>query len=214
MVITWYGQSCFRVQSGSTTVVFDPFKKSIGLNPPIGEANMVLVSHDDDDHNNAKSLKGDPFVIDSAGEYEKQGIRVWGIRSFHDNKEGEENGLNTIYTVRMEDMVLCHLGDLGQKKLTDEQLDAIDGVDILMIPVGGDTTIGAEGSIEIINQIEPRIVMPMHYKVKGLKMKLDPVDDFLKEIGQKDVKPQEKLTIKAKDLPKEDDKMEIVVLKL
>lgn len=214
MVITWYGQSCFRVQSGSTTVVFDPFKKTIGLNPPKGEANMVLITHEHDDHNNPNTIKGEPFIVDTPGEYEKQGVRILGVSSFHDDKEGEENGLNTMYSMSIEDITVGHLGDLGQKHLTDEQLETLNGIDILMVPVGGGTTLDAERALEVVNQIEPKISIPMHYKVKGLKQKLDSVETFLKEVGQTDVKPQEKLTIKKKDLPGEDDKMEVVVLKL
>ncbi|MDX1608115.1 MAG: MBL fold metallo-hydrolase [Candidatus Spechtbacterales bacterium] len=214
MVITWYGQSCFKIQSGSTTVITDPFKKTIGLNPPTLEAQLVLVTHDHDDHNNAKTIKGDPFVIDGPGEYEYKGIRVRGIRSFHDNKNGEEKGLNTIYNMRLEDMNICHLGDLGQEQLEEEQLENLGEVDMLFVPVGGKFTIGAEKAVAVVNQIEPRLVIPMHYKVKGLKVQLGKVDEFLKEIGKKDLKLEEKLTIKKKDLPDPEEKMEVFAFKL
>jgi len=193
-------------------MVFDPFQKTIGLTPPAGEAQIVLISHDHSDHNNTKSLKGTPFIIDSPGEYEYQGIRVRGIRSFHDSEKGKKEGLNTIYSAVLEGINVVHLGDLGQNELTDRQIDALGEVDILLIPVGQISTLGAKEAATVINQIEPKIVIPMHYWVKGLKVKIDNADAFLKEIGQKEAKPQEKLVIKQKDLPQE--RIEVVVLKI
>ncbi|MEX0877753.1 MAG: MBL fold metallo-hydrolase [Candidatus Spechtbacterales bacterium] len=214
MVITWYGQSCFKIQSGQLTVVIDPFDKSIGLTPPKFEAQMVLTTHDHFDHNNISTIKGDYFVVDGPGEYEYGGIRVRGIRSYHDNSGGEERGLNTIYVVTIEDINLLHMGDIGQDKLTEEQLDVIGEVDILMVPVGGNFTVDGEKALDISNQVEPKIVIPMHYKLKGLKPGLDDVSGFLKAIGKTDVTAEEKLTIKKKDLPDPENKMEVVVLKI
>src|SRR3989338_7017967 len=193
MIITWYGQACFKIQSGSTTIVTDPFEKKLGLTPPKFEAQIALVTHEHFDHNNIVNISGSPFVVDSPGEYETGGVKIRGIFSFHDDKEGKERGTNTMYVIKMEDMTIANLGDLGQRQLTEEQVDALGEVDILMIPVGGNYTIDAETAVEITNQIEPKIVIPMHYQVKGLSVKLDPVSDFLKEIGQADVKPIEKL---------------------
>lgn len=212
MVITWYGQACFKIQSGSTIVIVDPFDKSIGLTPPKIEANIVLVTHDHPDHNNIETIKGEPFVIDSPGEYEYQGVSVQGISSFHDSNDGEDRGLNTIYILKMEGIRIVHLGDLGQKTLTEKQLETLGAVDILMVPVGGVYTIEAPQALEITNQIEPKIVIPMHYKVKGLKTELADVSAFLKEIGQPDNKPEEKLTIKKNLLPQE--QMDVVVFKI
>lgn len=214
MVITWYGQSCFKIQSGQTVVAIDPFDKSIGLTPPKFEAQLALVTHDHPDHNNLETIKGDFFVIDGPGEYEYKGVRVEGIPSFHDAKEGNERGLNTIYLIRMEDMTLAHLGDIGQEQLNDDQLETMGEVDILFAPVGGVFTVDAEHAIEIINQIEPKIVIPMHYKLKDLKVKLDPLESFLKAIGHGDAGAEEKFTIKQKELPGPEDKMEVVVLKV
>lgn len=215
MIINWYGQSCFKIQSGQTTLVIDPFDKKIGLTPPKLEAKLVLVTHEHYDHNNVGAIKGSPFIIDSPGEYEVGGVRIRGVFSYHDAAENNKDGgrePNTIYTIRVEGIVLAHLGDLGQTQLTEEQLDAIGEVDILMIPVGGTHTIGAKEAVEIIGQIEPKITIPMHYNVKGLKVKLAGVDSFLKELGQKNLKTQEKLTIKQNNLPDPEEKMEIVVL--
>jgi L-ascorbate metabolism protein UlaG (beta-lactamase superfamily) len=212
MVITWYGQSCFKIQSGETVIFADPFEKEIGLTPPRSQANIVTVSHRHPDHNNAGALSGEPLVIDGPGEYEIKGINIKGIFSYHDSVEGKKYGTNTIYLIEAEGIKICHLGDLGQKKLTDEQLEEIDEVDILMIPVGGKFTIDGEEAAEIINQVEPRIVIPMHYKIFGLKVDLTGVEPFLKEIGAAKKEAQEKLTIKKKELPQEET--EVVVMKI
>lgn len=211
MVITWYGQSCFKIQSGETVIFTDPFSKEIGLTPPRAQANIVTVSHHHSDHNNIESLSGDPLIIKGPGEYETKGVDIRGIFSFHDNQEGKERGVNTIYIIEMEGIRICHLGDLGQKKLNEEQMEKMGEIDILMVPVGGEVVVNGEDASAIISQIEPRIVIPMHYKVQGLVFKFDGVEDFLKEIGAEKKQPVEKLTLKKKDLP--EGEMEIVVMK-
>lgn len=212
MVITWYGQSCFKIQSGETVLVADPFDKAIGLTPPRGQVSVVTISHQHYDHNNLESLSAvDPFVVDGPGEYEIKGINILGVGTYHDAKEGKERGNNTAYVIEMENIRICHLGDLGQDKLTNEQLELLDGIDILMIPVGGIYTIDGEGASGIINQIEPKVAIPMHYKIQGLNIKLDGVEEFLKEMGSPKIQPTEKFTIKKKDLPEE---MQIIVMKI
>ncbi|MDD2753176.1 MAG: MBL fold metallo-hydrolase [Candidatus Portnoybacteria bacterium] len=212
MVITWYGQSCFKIQSGETVLFTDPFAKEIGLTPPRGQANIVTISHNHFDHNNSEAINGGSLVIDEPGEYESKGVDIKGILSFHDDKEGKERGTNTIYIIDMEGMKICHLGDLGQAKLTAEQVEKIDGVDILMIPVGGTYTIDEEMAAEIINQIEPRIVIPMHYKIPGLTSKIEGVDAFLKEMGVAKKETVDKLTLKKKDLPEGD--MQVITMRI
>lgn len=213
MVITWYGQSCFKIQAGETVLTIDPFDKSIGLTPPRFRADILAITHNHYDHNNKESINGEPFLIDGPGEYEIKGLEILGIESFHDNAEGAKRGKNTIYKIVMDEIRLCHLGDLGQEKLTDKQLQTLGEIDILMIPVGGKYTIAASESIVIINQIEPRIVIPMHYKIPGLKIDIASLSEFLKEFGNKEARPEEKLTLKKKDLPQEEE-TKLVVLKL
>lgn len=214
--ITWAGQSCFQIsvtvsKDNSSDIVIDPFEEKIGLKMPNINADLLLVSHQHYDHNNAKGVKGSPFIIENPGEYEKSGVFVQGIDSFHDDVEGKERGKNTIYVIEAEDMRFCHLGDFGQKQLTDEQLDKIGHVDILMIPVGGTYTISSHEAVKVIGQIEPKIVIPMHYQLPKLKVELNSVDAFLKAMGKKDTPPQDKLTIKASLLPKEGE-TQIVLL--
>jgi len=213
--IYFAGQSCFQIsvsnsKDHSADIVIDPYDEDTGLKLPNLSADILLVTHQHHDHNNIKGVKGEPFIAQGPGEYEIKGVFIKGIPAFHDDKEGKEKGQNTIYTIEAEEMRFCHLGDLGQKELTDEQVDKIGQIDVLMIPVGGDVTISSTEAQKIISQIEPKIVIPMHYALPKLKMELDDVAKFLKTMGKNSVTPQDKLVIKASTLPKEG--MEIVVL--
>ncbi len=223
MTIKWYGQSCFKIQTkspdGDTIIVTDPFNNKYGLKEPRLTADILTVSHDHDNHSNIKSIKGtnqtpNPFIIKSPGEYEVNNVFIYGISSYHDNKGGNQRGPNTIYVFSIENMTLAHLGDLGQKELTAEQLEYIEEVDILLIPVGGTFTINAKEASNIIAQIEPRIVIPMHYHLPGLKFqdnkKIDGLDKFIKEFGNKK-EEMDNFKISKKDLPQEETKL--IVLK-
>ena len=214
MIITWQGHSCFKIQDkigpDGVTLVTDPYDKEVGLKVPNFEADLITVSHDHHDHNNIAALRGTPFIIDCAGEYDRKGILIEGIDSYHDEKKGEERGNNIIYRIEVDDISVAHLGDLGTV-LDNTQLEKLVGTDVLLIPVGGKYTLDAKKAVEVISQIEPRIVIPMHYKTEGLKMDLDPIDKFIKELG---LTPsyEEKLKISKKDLPAED--MELVILSI
>lgn len=216
MNIIWHGQSCFEIiaapaKNSQVKIVIDPFSEEIGLRVPKLEADVLLISHSHYDHNNIKAVLANPFLISSPGEYEIKNVYIQGIASFHDNSQGRERGVNTIYTIEAEDLRLCHLGDLGQKELTEEQLEKIGEVDILMIPVGGIYTISAKEAIKIMSQIEPKITIPMHYQIPKLKLKLDDCDKFLKSLGIKKLEPLAKFSIKKKEISPEEAK--IVVLK-
>ncbi len=206
MNISWYGHSCFRIEAKEGSILIDPFSKEIGLRPPKIKDDLVLVTHQHFDHNNISEANPEAFIIDGPGEYEKQGISVRGISSFHDKSNGKERGLNTIYVLKAEDMNICHLGDLGQEKLEDKQLEEIGDVDILMIPVGGTYTIDHKEAVNVISQIEPKIIIPMHYKLKDLKVDIGGLDKFLKEIGLTPEKV-DKLKIVKKNLPVEEMKL-------
>lgn len=212
MIIVWQGHSCFKIQDkigpDGITVATDPFNKEIGLKVPNFEADIITVSHQHFDHNNTAALRGIPFIIDCAGEYDFKGVMIEGIDSYHDDKNGAERGGNIIYRIEIDDISVAHLGDLGQV-LDNNQLEKLAGTDVLLIPVGGLHTLDAKKAVEVISQIEPRIVIPMHYKHKDLKFDLDPVDKFIKEIGLTPTY-EEKLKISKKDLPTED--MELVIL--
>jgi len=218
--ISWAGQSCFQIsvsngKEHSADIVIDPFDEKSGLKVPSLSADILLITHDHHDHNNEKAVKptgqGSPFLISGPGEYEVKGVFIQGISAFHDDKDGKERGINTIYVFEAEDMKFCHMGDFGQKQLTDEQLEKIEAIDVLMIPVGGTYTINSSEAQKIIQQIEPKIVIPMHYALPKLDVELEGVDKFLKAMGKDKIAPIDKLTVKSSTLPKE-GAMEVVIL--
>lgn len=216
MNIQYYGHSCFKITTkpagrGQDDVVIfmDPFSKEIGLRPPQGQANLVLVSHDHADHNNVGVLKGDPKVLDIPGEYSVLGVNIIGINSFHDNENGKERGRNTIFVLESEEIRICHLGDLGTD-LTEKQLEEINGVNILMIPIGGKYTIDGEKAADIIKKIEPNLVIPMHYKIKGSTVDIDDEKKFCSEMGNCPKDAVSKISLKKKDL--EEKSMEIILM--
>lgn len=194
----------------------DPYENSIGLTLPSVSGDMVTVSHDHHDHNAVAKVKGTarrekPFIINKPGEYEVGGISVFGVPSFHDNSKGTERGPNTIFTILLDDLRICHLGDLGHEITADMQED-IGSVDILLCPVGGVYTINSVQAVKAIRALEPSIVIPMHYKTdlhdEKLFSEVETVAQFVKEYGV-EVVPVAKLDVEKADLPEE---TEVVVL--
>ncbi|MAF26084.1 MBL fold metallo-hydrolase [bacterium] len=213
MYLTWYGQSCFKIQGADTTVVTDPFDKTYGLKTARGPADIVTISHDHTDHNAAGLIKGTsdkgPFIIDRAGEYEVGSVFVFGLPTWHDDSEGSERGPNIVFRFEVEGVSIVHLGDLGHS-LSNGALEKIEGADVLLIPVGGTYTLDAKAATKIISQVEPRLVIPMHYKVPGLKLNLGTVDTFCKELGVSSGERVKKLKITKKELPA--DEMKTVIM--
>jgi len=211
MEIIYLGHACFKLKGKNASVIADPYGEGIGLKLGKVEADIVTVSHNHDDHNNAKAVKEARMVIDQPGEYELSGISIIGIDSYHDEKEGEERGRNIIFVFEIDGVRIAHLGDLGHK-LGDKITQAMGNIDILLIPVGGDYTIGPSKALEIVRVIDPYIIVPMHYKSSGLDEKifgkLEPVETFLKESGVK-VENAQKLQVKKETLEEE---QKIVVL--
>lgn len=225
MHIQWYGQSFFKIntknQKGEDIVlVIDPFHKNYGLKVPTKfGGDIVLITHDHEDHNNIDLIKGtnlspEPFIISGPGEYEVKGVMIYGIPSYHDDKAGAERGENTMYLIEIEGIWLAHLGDLGQKTLDNEQLEQLKDIDILLIPVGGVFTINAKEAANIISQIEPQVIIPMHYHLPGLKFKsgkkIEGVDKFIKEIGLKPETVIDKFKMRKKDLLEEETRLIIL----
>lgn len=205
MEISYLGHSCFKIVGKKINVLIDPFSpEMVGLVLGKQDADVVTVSHNHKDHNYLEAVKGDYLLFDSPGEYEYKEAEFQGVPASH----GGEKGNITIFTMEIDDIKVCHLSDLGED-LSSDQLEKIDGVDILMIPVGGVYTIDAKKAVKIISEIEPKIVIPMHYKA-GKMTDLAPVSTFLSEIGATPT-PKEKLKITSKDLPEE---LEVVVLKV
>lgn len=202
MEITWYGQACFRLRSRGLSVVTDPYGADLGIKLPRLTATVVTISHSHDDHNNAQAVKGSPFVISGPGEYEIEGIFIIGVSTFHDSRKGEELGRNTAYLIEFENLTICHLGDLGHVP-DQEQIEQLNSVDVLLIPVGGRTTLTASKAAEVIGLLEPKVVIPMHYQVPGLNVQLNNVGRFLKEMAVEMPTKQESLNIIKNQLPQE-----------
>lgn len=200
MDITWLGHSCFKLKGSHAAVITDPYSPEIGYSLGKATANIVTLSHQHPGHGYAQGVGGDPKIIERPGEYEVGGVLVIGIPTFHDKERGEQRGKNTVYLLEIDEISICHLGDLGHV-LNGEQVEEIDDVDILMLPVGGVSTITAATAAEVVRQIEPKIVIPMHYQTPALKFELEPVDKFLKEIGAKQVEPVLKLSVSKSSLP-------------
>ncbi len=200
MEITWLGHSCFRIKGKQATVITDPYSPDTGYTLGKQSADIVTVSHQHPGHSYTAGVNSDPHLVKGPGEYEISNVLVIGLASYHDGEKGNLKGKNTIYLIEMDDITICHLGDLGHP-LTENQTEEMGNVDILMLPVGGVSTINASAAAAIVRQIEPKIVLPMHYGTPSLTRTLDPVDKFLKEIGTHDTPPQAKLTITKNNLP-------------
>lgn len=205
MIITWQGYSCFKIQGKDVTVLIDPFSSEIGYKLGKQHADLVLITHDHPFHSDMDQVADDPLIFDTPGEYEAKDVFVYGIKTYHDKKNGEEKGQNTIFRFEMEGISIVHLGDLAHP-LSPEVIEKLATVDILMIPVGGGDALNYKEAIDVINEIEPRIVIPMHYQIPGQKTKLDGVEKFAKEMGVSAAATEDKFKIVKKELPEENTK--------
>lgn len=211
MNITYLGHSSFRIKSGSTIIVTDPYSFSTGLHFPKQEAAIVTISHKHEDHSYKEGIKNeDCFFVEGPGEYEIKDIMITGIKTFHDNSNGSENGENVIYIFESEGIKVCHLGDLGHV-LDVSKIKELENIDVLFVPVGGVFTIDAAKAREVVKKIDPSFVIPMHYKVEGMSevfKDLASVDEFVNEITI-EPKRMEKLNVTDLSIPEE---MELVIL--
>lgn len=212
MQITYLGHSCIKIRSKNIVLLTDPYDKYIGFSMPKTRVDIVTISHAHKDHSSLERVEGEPFIIKAPGEYEISGISIFALASFHDNKQGAVRGKNLIYIVTVEEMRLCHLGDLGET-LKDEQLEEINGVDVLFVPVGGFSTIGPSRAKELIAKVGPKVAIPIHFKTSESSQalsKFGTLDDFLKEMGIESPKIKDKLVINKSSLPEETD---VIVMK-
>ncbi len=194
------GHSCFGIRGAHVTVITDPYPPDVGYSLGKPTARIVTISHQHSSHSYVQGVSGDPRLITVPGEYEISGVLIIGMATFHDGEEGRKRGKNTVYLMEVDEVSVCHLGDLGHV-LTTEQVEEIEGVDVLLLPVGGVSTIDAPMAAEVVRQLEPKVVVPMHYKTEALNRELEPVDRFLKEMGVKEVNPQPKLSLTKANLP-------------
>jgi len=214
MEITYIGHSCFKIKDKTISLVIDPYNPKIGYKLPKLSSDVVLVTHDHFDHNYIEGVSDYRLLVDGPGEYEVGGCFIYGKSVDHDEKNGEERGKVTMYLITLDDFNILHLGDLG-RELTQEEMQKIPNVDVLMIPVGNKYTIDEKAAVKVISSLEPSFVIPMHYKTSDLTgiEGLSGVDEFLDEMGvEEDVKKDlDKLVLNSKiDL---DGETKVVVLK-
>lgn len=194
MDVTWLGHGCFRLRGRTAAVVTDPYPPAVGLKLPRMDAEVVTVSHPHENHSYTQVVRDGAYEIHGPGEYEIAGVSVIGIPTYHDAEKGAKHGRNTVYLIEVDDVRICHLGDLGHK-LDDAEAEAVASPDVLLVPVGGHAAMNGAQAAEVVRQLEPRYVVPMHYAIPGLKLPLDPIDRFLKEMGVTAGEPQPKLSV-------------------
>ncbi len=206
MEITWYGHSCFRLtERGMATVVVDPFdSKTIGYSPLKLKADIVTVSHDAPGHNNTDAVKGTSHVITGPGEFEIGGVFITGVQTdgTGSSKKAKEHLRNTLYVFDYEGLTVAHLGDLQQVP-TQAEIEALGNVNVALVPVGGGASLNAAKAAEVISLLEPSIVIPMHYATPDVKISLDSLNKFLKEMGLGKQEPQPSLKVSRSSLPEE-----------
>jgi L-ascorbate metabolism protein UlaG (beta-lactamase superfamily) len=205
MELTWLGHSCFRLRGKDVTLVTDPPSPTTGYTLGRLNAGIVTISHDHAGHNYVQGVSGDPYVVRGPGEYEVQQVLISGLLTYHDDERGARLGRNTVYVFHMDDLLICHLGDLGHALNAREQEEVSD-CDVLLLPVGGGNALDAKRAAEVVSQVEPRIIIPMHYATPTLKAStahLDPVEKFCHEMGVEVTEPLPKLSLTRASLPPE-----------
>ena len=198
MEVTYFGLNSVRLRGREASVLIDPYEPKLGLAPVRLSVPIVIRTHDDPTHFSFQGLGSDFRLVTGAGEFEIKGVAMKGIQTYHDAKQGAQRGKNFVYVIDIDELSVCHLGHLGHG-LTEAQLDAIGSkVDILFVPVGGGSHLNSAQATEIVNQIEPKYVVPISYKLPGLTLlaqELEPVDTFAKEMGMTDLTPLAKLSL-------------------
>ncbi len=208
MEISWLGHSCFIIKGKEKTIITDPYNPDLGYSLGKPKADIVTLSHFHPGHSYVEGLANDVKQIKSPGEYEIGGIFLTGITTFHDAQKGNVKGKNTVYLIEADGVTLCHLGDLGHP-LSLRLIEELGLIDVLFLPVGETSTIPIATAIEIVRQLNPHIVIPMHYKTEALRRNLQPVDKFLTKMGIAKAEAKTKLSISRSSLPAS---IEIVVL--
>jgi len=208
MEIIWHGLACFRFKSRQLTVVTDPYAPKLKLELPPLRAQLITISHDAPGHNFIKAVKGYEHVFKGPGEYEVNNVFITGVATHHKGEQGKREH-NTAFLYEFDDLSICHLGDLGES-LDRKQIEALNSPDVLLVPVGGGKILDASTAVEVITELEPRIVIPMHYHQPGLKLALDPLEKFLKELGVEASPPETSLKLRKSDL--QSDETRVVLL--
>ncbi|HLV43585.1 MAG TPA: MBL fold metallo-hydrolase [Aggregatilineales bacterium] len=210
MDITWYGLSCFRMmERGVASIVTDPFNGNIGLAEPNLRADIVTVSHDAPGHNAVHVVKKAEYTLERPGEYEIGGVFITGVSTHNPNAPADKLRRNIVFVFDFGNYTVAHLGDLDHVP-NQSRIEELGPIDVLLVPVGGGGGLNSAQAAEVISLIEPSTVVPMHYKIDGCTLDLDPLDKFLAELGISDVEEQASLTVRGSGGSEE---TQVVVLK-
>jgi L-ascorbate metabolism protein UlaG (beta-lactamase superfamily) len=196
--ITWFGHACFSVRGREVTVLMDPVPRESGYDLGNLEADIVTVSHPHPGHSATDLVQPGYRLVNGPGEYEIQEVFITGVQTYHDNEKGKTHGKNTVYVIEIDDIVIGHLGDIGHV-LTEEQVEAMSSVDVLLVPAGGGPTITPAQAAEIIGQVDPSIVIPMQFRTEKGDHERDPIDGFIREMGITEYQTEERLNVRKVD---------------
>jgi L-ascorbate metabolism protein UlaG (beta-lactamase superfamily) len=202
MELSWIGHSCFRLRGREATVVTDPVPAALGYAVGRLEADVITISHDEPNHSAVETVTGYRHLVTGPGEYEFRGVMITGVATPRPPGQSRQAPRNTAYLIEIDDLAICHLGDLAVP-LTADQVAVVKDADVLLVPVGGHCTIDAAQAAEIVAQLEPRLAIPMHYRIDGIAPALDPVDRFCREMGLSAPIPQPRLNLTRGNLPEE-----------
>jgi L-ascorbate metabolism protein UlaG (beta-lactamase superfamily) len=204
MQIQYFGLSSFKITTKEATIITDPFHKDSGLIPPRGAADVLILSDKNSDLYSATSgISGEHFDVSDPGEYDVKGVTVTGVPL------KQEKGYVTVYLIESEDIRILNLSHIKEFNMKEDDLEALGDIDILIVPVGGNTVLSASAASKVVNEVEPKIVIPSHYKMKDLILDLDGLEKFVKEMGGKK-EDMEKLTLKKRDLTEEGTKLVVL----
>jgi L-ascorbate metabolism protein UlaG (beta-lactamase superfamily) len=207
MEITWYGRACFRLKGREATVITDPCPPSTGFVAGRHDIDLLTISHAHPDHTYTRSITAG-LTLTRPGEYEYHGVLATGVRTFHDGERGAARGENIIFSVEIDGVHLGHLGDLGHL-MTEDQLSELGPVDVLLVPAGGQSTISPAEAAEVVSQVSPKIVIPMHFATDGASSDLLGPERFIHEMGGGEPVRQPKAVVHPTSLP---DETQVVLL--
>lgn len=195
MNLTWFGQSCFLIETDENKkILTDPFDETLGYKPYKGPVDIVTISHHHFDHDCTKNLPEDTIILDKTGTYKYENLEITGFPSYHDKHKGAARGKNTIFTFKIDNLKICHLGDLGYV-LSQDEINSIGNIDVLLVPVGGNFTIDGDEAAELCKKINSKIVVPMHYKTPLTSLPIDGVDKFILNMKNGEKLHENKLVI-------------------
>jgi L-ascorbate metabolism protein UlaG (beta-lactamase superfamily) len=206
MEITWYGRACFRLKGKEATAITDPCPPATGFVAGKHDVDLLTISHAHPDHSYTRSISAG-LTLTRPGEYEFHDLLVTGVRTYHDGARGTERGENMIFAVEVDGVHICHLGDLGHL-LTEEQVAELGPIDVLLVPVGGTTTVTPAEATEVVSQLSPKLVIPMHFAIDGASADLMSADTFLHEMSVEPMR-QPKAVVTPSSLP---DETQVVLL--